>query len=626
MIAILDNCIIDKIAAGEVVERPASIVKELMENAIDGGATAITIEIKNGGIDFIRITDNGSGIAKEEIATAFLRHATSKIKTDQDLLQIKSLGFRGEALSSIAAVTRVEFISKTRTELTGTRYCIEGGKEIKLEEIGAPEGTTIIARDIFFNTPVRRKFLKSAQTESAYITDYVEKLALVHTDIAIRLISNQQSKFQTSGNGNQKDVIYQIYGKEVVNSLLRIDYMQSGIYITGFIAKPEFSKGNRGLENYYINGRWIKDKNISLAIEEGFGNRLMQHQYPFTVLNIQINPEIVDVNVHPAKLQVRFENPLQIYEIVREAVQRALLGKELIKKVNLDEEKIRNKGRRESPIYIEETQSFKENSPSFRALQKEEEKYQIVKEDNIKKNNIFSKPNSRPPEIFETNRNQKYMEFLREKEWKENEPKGNQLRFIDVENVHLHRIIGQIFDTYWLVEFEQKLYIIDQHAAHEKVLYEQYYRVYQESKVGIQMLAIPLIISLTELELNIVEEYKDIWEKMGFEIESFGGKEVKVSGIPSLLPSVSKVEVLKEWIGMLANGEYKKTPEQILSKTASMACKAAVKGNDILSYTEASKLIEDLLKLENPYTCPHGRPTMIQISKQEMEKKFKRIV
>lgn len=626
MIAILDNCIIDKIAAGEVVERPASIVKELMENAIDGGATAITIEIKNGGIDFIRITDNGSGIAKEEIATAFLRHATSKIKTDQDLLQIKSLGFRGEALSSIAAVTRVEFISKTRTELTGTRYCIEGGKEIKLEEIGAPEGTTIIARDIFFNTPVRRKFLKSAQTESAYITDYVEKLALVHTDIAIRLISNQQSKFQTSGNGNQKDVIYQIYGKEVVNSLLRIDYMQSGIYITGFIAKPEFSKGNRGLENYYINGRWIKDKNISLAIEEGFGNRLMQHQYPFTVLNIQINPEIVDVNVHPAKLQVRFENPLQIYEIVREAVQRALLGKELIKKVNLDEEKIRNKGRRESPIYIEETQSFKENSPSFRVLQKEEEKYQIVKEDNIKKNNIFSKPNSRPPEIFETNRNQKYMEFLREKEWKENEPKGNQLRFIDVENVHLHRIIGQIFDTYWLVEFEQKLYIIDQHAAHEKVLYEQYYRVYQESKVGIQMLAIPLIISLTELELNIVEEYKDIWEKMGFEIESFGGKEVKVSGIPSLLPSVSKVEVLKEWIGMLANGEYKKTPEQILSKTASMACKAAVKGNDILSYTEASKLIEDLLKLENPYTCPHGRPTMIQISKQEMEKKFKRIV
>lgn len=658
MINVLDRSIVDKIAAGEVVERPASIVKELLENSIDAGASIITIEIKNGGIDLIRVTDNGCGISKDEIKIAFLRHATSKISTDKDLLNIQSLGFRGEALSSISAVTKSEMISKTRSQLIGTRYCMEGGKNPIIEEIGAPDGTTIIVRDLFFNTPARRKFLKSSHTEAAYISDYIEKLALANTNISIRFINNNQTKLHTTGNGNLKDTIYNIYGRDVANALLEIDYNKNGIKIEGYIAKPEFSKGNRNLENYYINNRFIKDKSISLAIEEGFGNRMMQHQYPFTVLNYTINPEVVDVNVHPAKMQVRFSNTTEIYEATREAVQNALVGKELIREVSIDKENdSKNIKKNFLDTLYQPKKDFTQRTfqPNLTDIAKKdnivikaEDKPKLNLSEVTKENSIVIKPNedkpkldnlpnlanvgstleniTRPPESFEARKNTEYTNLINQSISESPEKYNKQLEFLDRKNKHLHRIVGQVFDTYWIVEFDNKIYIIDQHAAHEKVLYEKFIKVYNETKISTQMISPPVIISLSSLEISFVEKNKDILSKMGFEIESFGGKEIKISGIPSILPSISKYEVLKEIIGNLSENDVVKTPELIISKTASMACKAAVKGNDRLSFEEAKKLIDDLFELENPYSCPHGRPTIIEMTKQELEKKFKRIV
>lgn len=645
MINVLDSSIVDKIAAGEVVERPASIVKELLENSIDAGASIITIEIKNGGIDLIRVTDNGCGILKDEIKIAFLRHATSKISTDKDLLNIQSLGFRGEALSSISAVTKSEMISKTRSQLIGTRYCMEGGKNPIIEEIGAPDGTTIIVRDLFFNTPARRKFLKSSHTEAAYISDYVEKLALANTNISIRFINNNQTKLHTTGNGNLKDTIYNIYGRDVANALLEIDYNKNGIKIEGYIAKPEFSKGNRNLENYYINNRFIKDKSISLAIEEGFGNRMMQHQYPFTVLRYSINSEVVDVNVHPAKMQVRFSNTTEIYEATREAVQNALVGKELIREVGIDKENNVKKSFLDTLYQPKQdftqrtftNKTFTPNIPKNENVIKDtffkadEDKPKL---DNSLKKSLNDVVNAgsilenikRPPESFETRKNTEYTNLISQSISESPEKYNKQLEFLDRKNKHLHRIVGQVFDTYWIVEFDNKMYIIDQHAAHEKVLYEKFIKVYNETKISTQMISPPVIISLSSLEISFVEKNKEVLSKMGFEIESFGGKEIKISGIPSILPSISKYEVLKEIIGNLSENDVVKTPELIISKTASMACKAAVKGNDRLSFEEAKKLIDDLFELENPYSCPHGRPTIIEMTKQELEKKFKRIV
>lgn len=645
MINVLDSSIVDKIAAGEVVERPASIVKELLENSIDAGASIITIEIKNGGIDLIRVTDNGCGISKDEIKIAFLRHATSKISTDKDLLNIQSLGFRGEALSSISAVTKSEMISKTRSQLIGTRYCMEGGKNPIIEEIGAPDGTTIIVRDLFFNTPARRKFLKSSHTEAAYISDYVEKLALANTNISIRFINNNQTKLHTTGNGNLKDTIYNIYGRDVANALLEIDYNKNGIKIEGYIAKPEFSKGNRNLENYYINNRFIKDKSISLAIEEGFGNRMMQHQYPFTVLRYSINSEVVDVNVHPAKMQIRFSNTTEIYEATREAVQNALVGKELIREVGIDKENNVKKSFLDTLYQPKQdftqrtftNKTFTPNIPKNENVIKDtffkadEDKPKL---DNSLKKSLNDVVNAgsilenikRPPESFETRKNTEYTNLISQSISESPEKYNKQLEFLDRKNKHLHRIVGQVFDTYWIVEFDNKMYIIDQHAAHEKVLYEKFIKVYNETKISTQMISPPVIISLSSLEISFVEKNKEVLSKMGFEIESFGGKEIKISGIPSILPSISKYEVLKEIIGNLSENDVVKTPELIISKTASMACKAAVKGNDRLSFEEAKKLIDDLFELENPYSCPHGRPTIIEMTKQELEKKFKRIV
>ena len=619
MIAVLDKDTIDKIAAGEVVERPASIVKELLENAIDAGATSITVEIKDGGKSLIRVTDNGSGIAKNEVRIAFLRHATSKIQSADDLQNITSLGFRGEALSSIAAVSKMEMITKVRSEMVGHWYVIEGGIEQSFEEVGAVDGTSIIVRDLFFNTPARRKFLKSNQTEAAHIAELVEKIALSHQDVSIRLIANNQAKLQTSGNGNLKDSIYRLYGREVAMALLPVEYRAQGIEITGVIARPEVSRASRSMEMYFVNGRYIKAKTIASAIEEGYGNRLMQHQYPFTVLNYHIPPEVMDVNVHPTKMEVRFSEEVKIYEVTRDAIVSALMEKELIKRVEADRVQLK----RVSDLPVSDVKQKGKISEAFetkpqhnqRKIQEKIENYQVPND-----------PVSNP--IFLDRPQEEKTNQVVDKVWNSTEEVpvvGEQLKFLDKKNLHLHKIVGQIFGTYWIVEFNQKMIVIDQHAAHEKVLYERLMKQYQNT-VPSQMVVPPILLTLTAIEADALNQNQKVLSDLGFHIENFGGNEYRIDGVPSILPSVSKKEMLKELIAELANHNQLKTPESIIAKTASMACKAAVKGNHTLSLLEAKALIDELMSLENPYNCPHGRPTMFEMSKYEIEKKFKRIV
>jgi DNA mismatch repair protein mutL len=619
MIAVLDKDTIDKIAAGEVVERPASIVKELLENAIDAGATSITVEIKDGGKSLIRVTDNGSGIAKDEVRIAFLRHATSKIQSADDLQNITSLGFRGEALSSIAAVSKMEMITKVRSEMVGHWYVIEGGIEQSFEEVGAVDGTSIIVRDLFFNTPARRKFLKSNQTEAAHIAELVEKIALSHQDVSIRLIANNQAKLQTSGNGNLKDSIYRLYGREVAMALLPVEYRAQGIEITGVIAKPEVSRASRSMEMYFVNGRYIKAKTIASAIEEGYGNRLMQHQYPFTVLNYHIPPEVMDVNVHPTKMEVRFSEEVKIYEVTRDAIVSALMEKELIKRVEADRVQLK----RVSDLPVSDVKQKGKISEAFetkpqhnqRKIQEKIENYQVPND-----------PVSNP--IFLDRPQEEKTNQVVDKVWNSTEEVpvvGEQLKFLDKKNLHLHKIVGQIFGTYWIVEFNQKMIVIDQHAAHEKVLYERLMKQYQNT-VPSQMVVPPILLTLTAIEADALNQNQKVLSDLGFHIENFGGNEYRIDGVPSILPSVSKKEMLKELIAELADHNQLKTPESIIAKTASMACKAAVKGNHTLSLLEAKALIDELMSLENPYNCPHGRPTMFEMSKYEIEKKFKRIV
>ena len=619
MIAVLDKDTIDKIAAGEVVERPASIVKELLENAIDAGATSITVEIKDGGKSLIRVTDNGSGIAKNEVRIAFLRHATSKIQSADDLQNITSLGFRGEALSSIAAVSKMEMITKVRSEMVGHWYVIEGGIEQSFEEVGAVDGTSIIVRDLFFNTPARRKFLKSNQTEAAHIAELVEKIALSHQDVSIRLIANNQAKLQTSGNGNLKDSIYRLYGREVAMALLPVEYRAQGIEITGVIAKPEVSRASRSMEMYFVNGRYIKAKTIASAIEEGYGNRLMQHQYPFTVLNYHIPPEVMDVNVHPTKMEVRFSEEVKIYEVTRDAIVSALMEKELIKRVEADRVQLK----RVSDLPVSDVKQKGKISEAFetkpqhnqRKIQEKIENYQVPND-----------PVSNP--IFLDRPQEEKTNQVVDKVWNSTEEVpvvGEQLKFLDKKNLHLHKIVGQIFGTYWIVEFNQKMIVIDQHTAHEKVLYERLMKQYQNT-VPSQMVVPPILLTLTAIEADALNQNQKVLSDLGFHIENFGGNEYRIDGVPSILPSVSKKEMLKELIAELADHNQLKTPESIIAKTASMACKAAVKGNHTLSLLEAKALIDELMSLENPYNCPHGRPTMFEMSKYEIEKKFKRIV
>lgn len=611
-INILDSNTINKIAAGEVVERPSSVVKELVENAIDAGANAITVEIKDGGMTLIRVTDNGCGIHKEEVKVAFLRHSTSKIKTAADLLGISSLGFRGEALSSISAVSQVELITKCSESLSGVRYRIDGGTEKELEDVGAPDGTTFLVRNLFYNTPARRKFLKTPATEAGYVSSVMEHLCMSHPDISFRFINNNQPKLQTVGNGNLKDVIYAVYGREISANLIEIHEKFDTFSIDGFIGKPAVCRGNRNYENYYINGRYIRNSIVSKAVEEGFAPFIMQHKYPFTAFHITIEPELLDVNVHPSKMELRFANSPYIYDCVRNAVMEALSQKELIVDATLDDKVIPSDANAAMTNTAESANA---------AVTEQSESVSFTK---AVTSDTYDKP-TRMPEPFETKRAAEYDTTVLK-------PDYTQLKLFErpellkEQNKKSIKIIGQVFDTYWIIEFENNMYIIDQHAAHEKVLFERFMKRYNEHTIHTQYISPPEIIKVSLQEDNILKEHMSEFNKFGYEIESFGGDEYVISGIPADFAGASPKDLLLEILDDMSGAGVKVTPDSIKDRIATMSCKAAVKGNNKLSYAEARELIDELMELDNPYNCPHGRPTLITISKYELEKKFKRII
>jgi DNA mismatch repair protein MutL len=723
-ITVLDENTINQIAAGEVIERPAAVVKELVENAIDAGANAVTVEIKEGGISLIRITDNGSGIEEEDMPLVFLRHSTSKIRTAEDLLKVTSLGFRGEALSSIAAIAQVELVTKTSESFSGLRYIVAGGEEKSLEHIGCPNGTTFIIRNLFYNTPARKKFLKSSMTEAGYISDLMERLAVSHPGVSFKFINNGQVKLHTSGNNNLKDIIYNVYGRDITSNLVSLEGGSEEISLEGFIAKPVVSRGNRNYENYFINGRYIKSNLINKAIEEAFRPYIMLHRYPFTSLHIRIASELIDVNVHPAKLEIRFKNGEDVYQLIYRTIKNALEGKEMIPDVFLTEEKQEVKTFKQVPEPFEEKRRqefYQENSnfsdkvtnPDGNAANnrnaynstnvtnntntigntnitdatntansaKVTEITNAANSNSINNNtahssntyNNASKYNNSTPhntirEAADYSENRELIKdteigrlkevitdaaaFVREElvpspgntmeeaavtyevlaesnDYNKRIPdtaKPEQLSFISKEAIQSHRIIGQVFSTYWLVEFGDKLFYIDQHAAHEKVLYEKIMKSLKEKQYNSQMLEPPIILSLSMREEEAMKKHQRELNDIGFEIEEFGGKEYAVRAVPSDLFGLVQYEILIELIDGLMDEVYNETPEVVLEKIASMSCKAAVKGNHHLSNEEARALIEELLTLDNPYHCPHGRPTIISMSKYELEKKFKRIV
>lgn len=596
-IQVLDSETIDKIAAGEVVERPASVVKELVENAIDAGATSITVEAKDGGISFLRVTDNGCGMEKEQIRKAFLRHATSKITTVDDLSRISSLGFRGEALSSIAAVSKVELITKTSDELTGVRFLLEGGVEKGFEEIGAPNGTTFIMRNLFFNTPVRRRFLKQPATEGGYIADLMEHLALSRPDISFKFQLGNQLRFHTSGNGDLREVIYRIYGREIATMLVPIEKHCEGIKVEGYLGKPVLNRSNRNFEIYFINGRFIKSNLIARAIEEGYKEYLMQHKFPFCVLHITMDTQQVDVNVHPTKMDVRFSDQMAFSELLSTAIKEVFHKVEMIPSASLSkEEQNEPKPKRREEAVPEPFES--QRTAAFKVM--EETKYQTEASD--------------------------LQEMMQNPVWNPSTEAVEEEKIFSVENQSRYRMIGQVFDTYWMIEFEDKLLLIDQHAAHEKVKYESLMKQFHEKQVASQNLLPPIIVSLSAAEEQILKEYLECFLALGFEVEAFGGNEYALRSVPVDLYGCGERQLFLEVLDELSQGKIQDDYQVVEEKIASMSCKAAVKGNHSLSTREAQELIDQLLTLDNPYHCPHGRPTIITITKSEMEKKFKRIV
>ena len=680
-IHVLDQITIDKIAAGEVIERPASVVKELVENAIDAGSGSVTVEIKEGGISYMRIADNGCGIARDDVQNAFLRHSTSKIRAAEDLEHIASLGFRGEALSSIAAVSQVEMITKTKEQLLGTRYQIAGGKEEELEDTGASDGTTFLIRQLFYNVPARRKFLKTPITEASHVGDLMTRLALSHPEISFQFINNGQSRLHTSGNGNLKDVIYHVYGREITANLIPLEYKNNGLSLSGYIGAPLISRGNRNFENYFINGRYVKSNIIYRAIEDAYKDFSMQHKFPFTVFHITIDGEHVDVNVHPTKMELRFNNQQEVYNTLYEAIDSALHGRELIPKVTLDEPKV---PRAEAVPVTKEKQNFRTtgSSVSFAStagnMTKQTAQSEMWAEVQMKKrvtsyhqqnssaevksrSDIF-KPERQADRIREavsqykaTARDAKKQEFPKKTDVTPEIPgtakttaekttangqgidiKANEKpeqmdlfedRFLDKERKADYTLIGQIFDTYWLVQFENSLYIIDQHAAHERVLYERTLREMKNREFTSQMISPPIILNLTMQEAELLRQYMDRFTRIGFEFEEFGQDSFAVRSVPDNLFSIAKKDLLLEMIDHLSDELNRNQPSDLIDeKIASMSCKAAVKGNMSLSAAEVDTLIGELLLLDNPYHCPHGRPTIISMTKRELEKKFKRIV
>ncbi|MBQ2287387.1 MAG: DNA mismatch repair endonuclease MutL [Lachnospiraceae bacterium] len=641
-IQILDGETINKIAAGEVVERPASVVKELVENAIDAGASAITVEIQDGGTTLIRITDNGSGIEKEDIPMAFLRHSTSKIRTADDLLSIGSLGFRGEALSSISAVAQVELLTKTSHAMTGCRYRIEGGIEKAMEDIGCPDGTTFIIRQLFYNTPARRKFLKSNMTEAGYIQDLMQRMAMSHPEISFKFINNRQNRLNTSGNGKLKDIIYHIYGRDVSVNILPVDAKAKGIHMTGFIGKPMICRGNRTYENYFVNGRYVKSPVITQAIEDAYKTFTMVHKFPFAVLHFELDAGELDVNVHPTKMEVRIHHAQELYQFIFEHLKSTLYRREFIPEVEVND-----------PVRIEKNLNKAQVAPTIQKKPEPEKNGQKAIKKEIK--------SERLPEPFEQKRRLEYFEKTQLPEFIKSNTKSveeknnvsvseNKVTYASVpektvakvqENLQYelfetgllkkesrikHQLIGQIFETYWIVEFDGKLFIIDQHAAHEKVLYEKLMRRFKENKPMVQFVHPPLILTLSMTEIDLLQKHMDDFKTMGFEFESFGGKEYALRGVPSDLYGLTGKEMVIELLDELSGESSRLRADAVADRIATMACKAAVKGNMRISSKEADALIEELLQAENPYTCPHGRPTIISMTKTELEKKFKRIV
>lgn len=721
MIKVLDQNTINKIAAGEVIEKPSSVIKELVENSIDSGATAVTVEVKGGGLSFLRVTDNGAGIKKDEVKLAFLRHATSKLVTVEDLLSISSLGFRGEALASIAAVAQVEMITKTADDVTGLRYQIHGGKEISSEEIGAPGGTTIIVRNLFYNTPARKKFMKTDATETSYIYDLMCRICMSHPEISFKFIANGTDKLFTSGNGKLRDIIYHIYGRDITSNLLEINVENDYMKISGYIARPCISRGNRSFEGYYVNHRYIKSAVLTKAIEDAFRTFVMIHKFPFTEINFQVRPDLLDVNVHPTKMELKFANSQDIYSFTYNAIRETLLFKELIpdvapgkdpkpetfkqRDVGKAPEAFENK-RREAIVRAEERTVPQSQPEQHRPAEPQSQPEQLSSAETqtspqqlcpiepqtssqpvhpvIEIIDETSSSNNKGSDVIDNNKTEKpagnyiyadrnndleraivqnrnvvnespaytapaparpsvtaatpdstvsavsdeasdtdYDEEARKKYVQQD---MFQEKFLTREARAKHRLIGQLFKTYWLIEYDGKFFIMDQHAAHEKVKYEELMENYKNKKIYSQYLMPPAVVTLSAAEIEFLHENMEMFEALGYQIENFGGREFKLNAVPDNLFGLDGRELFIDFIADASSSAKKVTVDTFIHKLSTMACKAAIKGNTEISFKEADALIDQLLKLENPYTCPHGRPTVISMTEAEIEKKFKRIV
>ena len=640
-IQLLDQKTIDNIAAGEVIERPASVVKELVENAVDANANAITVEIKDGGMTLIRVTDNGIGIPKDQVKTAFLRHATSKIRSVEDLLSVSSLGFRGEALSSISAVAQVELVTKTAESFSGVSYKIYGGEEEAFDDIGAPDGTTFLVKNLFYNTPARRKFLKSATTEAGYVEQMMVHIALSHPKISFKFIHNNKNKIYTSGNGKVKDIIYHIYGRDVAGALIPVQAQSEDVKVTGFVAKPYVSRGNRNYESYFINGRYIKSSIIYKAIEEGYRTFTMKHRYPFVCLDFKINQELLDVNVHPTKMEIRFRNGREIYELVVDTVKEALLQKDLVQDVLRETPKKKEQPKtkevkKPEPFEVnrrkEETQKMDQTMKDFAKMRQSQTNQQghRAKPEGMKQDRLKSESSqtAKKPTYAGLNYNTQKKEFP---QYKTDELSSNQmtLREDPVFSVQARpdrKILGQLFKTYWLIEYEDQLFIMDQHAAHEKVNYERLMKNFKEKEIYSQRLEPPMVVTVSMMEAEALERYRDAFAGLGFTIESFGGNEYCIREVPANLYGIGERDLFMELLDAVSQENGTMDTEVIASKIATMACKMSIKGNQRVSLMEVEHLLDELMKLENPYQCPHGRPTIIKMSKYEIDKKFKRIV
>lgn len=642
-IQLLDQKTIDNIAAGEVIERPASVVKELVENAVDAKANAVTVEIKDGGMTLIRVTDNGIGIPKDQVKTAFLRHATSKIRSVEDLLSVSSLGFRGEALSSISAVAQVELVTKTAESFSGVSYKIYGGEEEAFDDIGAPDGTTFLVKNLFYNTPARRKFLKSATTEAGYVEQMMVHIALSHPEISFKFIHNNKNKIYTSGNGKVKDIIYHIYGRDVAGALIPLEAQNEDVKVTGFVAKPYVSRGNRNYESYFINGRYIKSSIIYKAIEEGYRTFTMKHRYPFVCLDFKIDQELLDVNVHPTKMEIRFRNGREIYELVVDAVRAALLQKDLVQDVLRETPKKKElpktkEVKKPEPFEVnrrkEEVQKVDQQGQGVQQQvekQRQAVQQQIEKPSQPVKKTLTaseSSKNTKKPTYAGLNYNTQKKEFP---QYKTDELSSNQmtLREDPVFSVQARpdrKILGQLFKTYWLIEYEDQLFIMDQHAAHEKVNYERLMKNFKEKEIYSQRLEPPMVVTVSMTEAEALTRYKDAFAGLGFTIESFGGNEYCIREVPANLYGIGERDLFMELLDAVSQENGTLDTEVIASKIATMACKMSIKGNQRVSLMEVEHLLDELMKLENPYQCPHGRPTIIKMSKYEIDKKFKRIV